>query len=562
MGNKYISQSPRWRTAGRDDCIAKNGVVASKHRLISEAAVDIMRSGGNAVDAAVSAAFMDCVVEPAMNGIGGEGVMAIHLESGENIIIDYVGRPSTKSLPDMYELIEGYEQKGWKWRNVLKNANRIGHLACTTPGTVAGLTIALERYGTMKLNEVLKPAIKVAEEGFVVGWWTAASIFQRMREFWKYDEWKRIYLQNETFPYIPYSEDLSNPEVLVNKDLAKCLRAIAEKGREVFYKGWIADSIVKEMQKGGGIISIDDLAMYEPIIHNPKPGSYRENDVFYDPTHSGITMMQILNILEGYDLESFGFGSPTSIHIVAEAIGLAFADRYKYLGDPGWIDVPQKGLVSKEYAEELRGRIGLEEANVIISGDPWPYEPENTTALAVADKAGNFVCINQTLVNSFGCGVVVPGTGICMNNAMYGLNPEPGHANSIDGRKRRIQNVCPTIVLKDGEPFMALGAPGGRNIQVSISQVIVHVIDFKMGIQEAIEAPRITRETKTVYVDNRFSAGVQDALKKMGHDIVWIDQELKSWARPVGVLRDPKTRLLHGGVYWNHNGFESIALGY
>jgi gamma-glutamyltranspeptidase/glutathione hydrolase len=521
-----------------------------------------MRSGGNAVDAAVSAAFMDCVVEPAMNGIGGEGVMAIHLESGENIIIDYVGRPSTKSLPDMYELIEGYEQKGWKWRNVLKNANRIGHLACTTPGTVAGLTIALERYGTMKLNEVLKPAIKVAEEGFVVGWWTAASIFQRMREFWKYDEWKRIYLQNETFPYIPYSEDLSNPEVLVNKDLAKCLRAIAEKGREVFYKGWIADSIVKEMQKGGGIISIDDLAMYEPIIHNPKPGSYRENDVFYDPTHSGITMMQILNILEGYDLESFGFGSPTSIHIVAEAIGLAFADRYKYLGDPGWIDVPQKGLVSKEYAEELRGRIGLEEANVIISGDPWPYEPENTTALAVADKAGNFVCINQTLVNSFGCGVVVPGTGICMNNAMYGLNPEPGHANSIDGRKRRIQNVCPTIVLKDGEPFMALGAPGGRNIQVSISQVIVHVIDFKMGIQEAIEAPRITRETKTVYVDNRFSAGVQDALKKMGHDIVWVDQELKSWARPVGVLRDPKTRLLHGGVYWNHNGFESIALGY
>ena len=162
----------------------------------------------------------------------------------------------------------------------------------------------------------------------------------------------------------------------------------------------------------------------------------------------------------------------------------------------------------------------------------------------------------------FCCGVVVPGTGICMNNAMYGLNPEPGHANSIDGRKRRIQNVCPTIVMKDNEPFMALGAPGGRNIQVSLSHVIVHVVDFGMGIQEAIEAPRITRETMEVYVDNRYPSTLRDELIKMGHNVVWVDQELKSWARPVGVLRDPETRLLHGGVYWNHVGFESIAKGF
>jgi gamma-glutamyltranspeptidase/glutathione hydrolase len=232
------------------------------------------------------------------------------------------------------------------------------------------------------------------------------------------------------------------------------------------------------------------------------------------------------------------------------------------MGDPGWVEVPQKGLVSKQYAEELESRIDPMKANPMIPGDPWPHEPENTTALTVADKAGNFVSVNQTLVNSFGCGVVIPGTGICMNNAMYGLNPEPGHANSIDGRKRRIQNVCPTILLKDGNPFMALGAPGGRNIQVSLSQVIVHVIDFGMGIQEAIEAPRITRETMEVYVDNRFPEVVRDDLTEMGHDVVWVDQELKSWARPVGVLRDSETRLLHGGVYWNHNGFESIAMGY
>ncbi|MFC1802758.1 gamma-glutamyltransferase [Thermoproteota archaeon] len=558
----YVPQSPRWIGACRNDCIAQNGVVSSKHPLIGEAGIKIMKNGGNAVDAAVSAAFMDCVVEPAMNGLGGEGVIAIHLESGKNIIIDYVGRPSKDSQPDMYELIEGYEKKGWKWRNVLGSANRIGHLACTTPGMVAGLTTALELYGTMRLEDVLKPAIKVAEEGFIVGWWTASSIFQRVREFWRFDEWRRIYLHDGRFSYIPYSEDMRNPERLVNKDLAKSLRSIAKEGEEAFYKGWIASAIVEEMIKGGGLISKEDLAAYEPIVHEPELGNYREHEIVYDPTHTGTTMMQILNILEGFDLSYSGFGSSKTIHLVAEAIGLAFTDRYKYMGDPGWIKVPQKGLVSKQYAEKLRERINLKKANPMIPGDPWPYEPENTTALAVADKAGNFVCVNQTLVNSFGCGVVVPGTGICMNNAMYGLNPEPGHANSIDGRKRRIQNVCPTIVINDDEPFMALGAPGGRNIQVSLSQVIVNVVDFGMGIQEAIEAPRITRETMEVYVDNRYPYIIRDELIKMGHNVVWIDQELKSWARPVGVLRDTETRLLHGGVYCNHNGFESIAKGF
>jgi gamma-glutamyltranspeptidase/glutathione hydrolase len=559
---KYVPQSPRWVGAVRNDCIAENGMVSSKHPLIGEAGIKIMKKGGNAVDAAISSAFMNCVVEPAMNGLGGEGVMAIHLESGKNIIIDYVGRPSKDCKPDMYDLLDGYEKKGWKWRNVVGNANRIGHLACTTPGIVAGLTTALELYGTMSLKEVIEPAIKVAEEGFIVGWGTASSIFQRMRELCRFDEWRRIYLYDGRFPYIPYSVDMRNPDRLVNNELAKSMKSIAKEGREAFYKGWIADAIVTEMARGGGLISKEDLAIYEPIIHEPELGNYRGHDILYDPTHAGTTMIQILNILEGFDLRSCGFGSSETIHLVAEAIGLAFADRYKYMGDPGWINVPQKGLVSKEYAEKLRERINLENANPMIPGDPWPYEPGNTTALAVGDKAGNFVCVNQTLVNSFGCGVVVPDTGICMNNAMYGLNPEPGHANSIDGRKRRIQNVCPLIVMNDNGPFMALGAPGGRNIQVSLSQVIVHVVDFEMGIQEAIEAPRITRETMEVYVDNRYPNNVHAELRKMGHNVAWVYQELKSWARPVGVLREAETRLLHGGVYWNHNGFESIAMGF
>jgi gamma-glutamyltranspeptidase/glutathione hydrolase len=557
-----IYQRRRWIGAGRHDCVAENGMGASKHPLIGEAGVDIMRKGGNAVDAAVAAAFVDCVVEPAMNGIGGEGVMAIHLESGENVIVDYVGRPAQSCTPDMYELT-GDAEPGWMgWRRVVGDANVVGHKACTTPGTVAGLAAALELYGTMSLKDVMKPAIRAAEEGFVVGWWTASHIFQGMKLFSRFPEWKRLFLHDGQLPYIPYMHGMPAPERLVNEDLAKSLRAIAEDGAGAFYRGWIAEAISDEMERGGGFITMDDLGIYEPIIHEPELGSYRGYTVVYDPTHSGTTMMQILNLLEGYDLAASGFGTTETIHLVAEAIGLAFADRFRYMGDPGYVDVPQRALVSKEYAEELRERIDLKKATAIEPGDPWPYEPECTTALAVADGAGNLVCVNQTLVNSFGCGVVIPGTGIVMNNAMYGLDPEPGHANSIDGRKRRIQNVCPTILLKEGEPFLAVGAPGGRAIQIAVAQVIVNVVDHGMGIQEAIEAPRITRETSTVYIDNRIPSDVPGALTAMGHDIVWVDQELQNWARPVGVLVDPETGLLHGGVQCNFTGFESVAIGF
>ncbi|MCW4048897.1 MAG: gamma-glutamyltransferase [Candidatus Bathyarchaeota archaeon] len=557
----YIYQARRWMGAGRSDCVAEKGMVSSKHPLIGEAGVKMMKKGGNAVDAAVASAFMDCVVEPAMNGIGGEGVMAIHLESGENIIIDYVGRPAQSCTPDMYEL-EEITESGWMgWRKVKDDANLVGHKACTTPGIVAGLTSALEHYGTMSLADVISPAVKVAEEGFTMGWWTAASIFRRMEAFSKFKEWKRVYLRDGQYPYLPYNQGMAKPHVLVNKELAKCLRSIRMEGPDAFYKGWIADAIAGEMSANGGLITKEDMAMYEPIIHMPELGCYRGHDILYDPTHSGTTMMQTLNIIEGYDMASMGFGSPDAIHLVAEALGLAFADRFEYMGDPGYVDVPQKAMVSKEYAAKLRERIDMGKSGAVTFSDPWPHKPECTTALAVADKAGNMACVNQTLVNSFGCGVVIPGTGIVMNNAMYGLNPEPGHANSIDGRKRRIQNVCPTVVLREDESYMVLGAPGGRNIQMSVAQAIHYVIDYGMGIQDAVDAPRISRETGTVSLDSRFPREVKDRLVAMGHDVNYVDPELRGWGRPVGVLRDPETKLLHGGVYSLLTGFESIAVG-
>ena len=557
-----VYQKRRWIGAGRPDCVAENGMVASKHPLISEAGVKIMRRGGTAVDAAIAAAFMNCVVESSMNGIGGEGVMAIHLESGENVIVDYVGRPAKTCTPDMYELTEDTEPGWMGWRKVKGNANVYGYKASTTPGTVAGLTEALKRYGTMSLKEVMEPAITVAREGFVPGRGITTSIANRIRLFSVFQEWRRIYLIDGQYPYRPSSVIAKNPSKLIQSDLAKSLASIAEEGPDVFYRGWIAEAIAEEMERGGGLVTLEDLDIYEPIIHEPEPGSYRGYDVVYDPSHSGITMMQILKILEGYDLAGLGFGTPETVHLMAEAVGLAFADRFKYLGDPGYIRVPQKALASDGYAEEIRKKISLDEACAVEPGDPWPHEPECTTALAVGDKAGNLVCVNQTLVDGFGCGIVVPGTGITMNNGMYGLNPEPGHANSIDGRKRRIQNVCPTILLRDGGPFMSVGAPGGRKIQVSVAHVVVNVVDHGMGIQDAIEAPKLFRETSTIYVDNRYPSEVRDGLLERGHDLVWVDRERYSWGRPVGVVVDPESGLLHGGVQCHQYMHESIAIGH
>ncbi len=556
-----VYQLRRWGGPGRHDGVASNGIVASKHTFIGEAGCKMIRRGGNAVDAAVAAAFMDCVVEPAMNGIGGEGVMAIHMATGENVIVDYVGRPSKDCTPDMYKLSETTEPGWMGWRSVIGDANVIGHRACVTPGTVAGLTEALDRHGTMSLPEVMAPAICIAEEGFPVGWWTAGYIFQRIKTFWHLSEWRRTFLHDSQFPYIPFTYDIPKPEMLIQKDLAKSLKAIAKGGRDAFYKGWIANEIAGEMEANNGLISREDLAMYKPIISEPELGSYRGHEIVYDPTHAGTTLVEMLNILEGYDLAGYGFGSAEHLHLVGDAIGLAFADRFEYMGDPEYVKVPQRALVSKDYAAELRKLIHLEVAAKIGFGKPWPFEPDHTTSLAVADKAGNMVCVNQTLVNLFGSGVVVPRTGITMNNAMYGLNPEPGHANSIDGRKRRIQNVCPVVVLKDGAPLLACGAPGGRNIPVAVLQIILHVVDFKMGIQEAIEAPRCTRETGRLFIDSRFLPEVREKLRLMGHDLDWVDEELRGWARPVGVLMDAETKLLHGGVTTSLTNFESMVVG-
>jgi gamma-glutamyltranspeptidase/glutathione hydrolase len=540
-------------------------MVACKHPLIGEAGVDIMKRGGNAVDAAVAAAFVDCVVEPALNGIGGEGVMAIHMEkTGEDIIIDYVGRPSKNCSPDMYELEPSRGRAAaFGWTAVKDDANIFGYKAATVPGEVAGLCTAMEKYGTMSLEEVMQPAIKIANEGFAVGWPIFTCITASMEVLSRFPEWVKIFLKEGRFPYKMGSRAMRTPlQTLIQKDLAESLKKIARGGPDAFYKGEIAEAIARDMRKNGGLITIDDLASYEPIVTKPTPGSYRGYDIIYDPTHAGTTLIEALNILEGFDLNASRFGSLCSVHLVTEALRLAFADRFKYMGDPGFVKVPQRGLTSKEYAEERRKRINLNRATKLKPGEPWKYEGEDTTALAVVDKDRNMVSINQTLVYAFGSGVVIDGTGIVLNDAMAGLNPEPGHANSIQPWKRRIQNVCPTLFLKEGRPYLNIGAPGGRAIPASLVQVIVNVVDHKMGIQEAIEAPRVTTEVEEVYVDDRIPEQTCQALKRMGHNIIPIDRDLYNFAKPVGILVDHKRDLLHGGVDCFFIDLESQTVGY
>jgi len=546
----------------RESCIAKNGVVSSKHPLIGKTGVDIMRKGGNAIDAAVASAFVDCVVEPAMNGIGGEGVMTIHTAGGENIIIDYVGRPSKNCTPDMYELVDEIEPGWMGWRRVKNDENIVGHKAAVVPGTVAGLCKALELYGTMELKEVLEPAIKIAEEGFIVGWWTASHIISCMETFSRFLHWRNLFLVDGLYPPKPYNHRLRHsPSLLVNKDLARTLRLISEAGPEAFYKGEIAEAIAGDMFENGGLITLEDLRIYEPSVIKPIPGNYRGLEVVYDPSHAGLTLVEMLNIIEWFDISSYGFGSFKHLHLIAEAIGLAFADRFEFMGDPEFIEVPQKNLASKKYAEERKREISFEKAAEIRSGNPWNSE-ECTTALTVSDSQGNSVVVNQTLVNVFGCGVVVPGTGIILNNAMYGLNPEPGHANSINGRKRRIQNVCPIILLKDEFPYLSVGAPGGRAIQPSIFQTIVNIVDFGMDVQSAIDSPRIVRETDEILIDNRFPREVYEKLLRIGHRAFYIDNEIANWGRPVGIVSDFEKGLLFGGGDCSFLGFEAEAIGF
>ncbi|MDB5990431.1 MAG: ggt [Herbaspirillum sp.] len=469
---------------------AKHGMVATEQRLATQIGIDILKRGGNAVDAAVAVGFALAVVLPDAGNLGGGGFMMIHdAKTGRNIALDFREMAPSAATPDMFLDAQG---------NPVPGSTTYSHLAIGVPGTVAGLAHALKNYGTMRLADVIAPAARIARDGFIVSETLDEALGGERDHMRQWPASRAIFFKD--------GRPLKAGEKLVQKDLAKSLELIAHDGPAAFYAGPIAQKIVAEMARHGGAISAQDLKNYHVVEREPVVGNYRGYQVMSmpPPSSGGIHIIEMLNILEHYPLREYGPNSAQTIHVMAEAMKLAYADRAEHLGDPDFVKVPAKGLVSRAYADQLAARIDPEHAtpsSEIRAGQPQAYESDQTTHFSIADEAGNAVAMTYTLNLNFGSGIVADGTGITLNNEMddfsikagvantFGLTG--GQANAVAGGKRPLSSMSPTIVLKDGKPFLVTGSPGGSRIITTVLQTILNVIDHQMNVAEASIAPRI-----------------------------------------------------------------------
>lgn len=467
-----------------------DGMVVSTQKIANDIGMKVLQSGGNAVDAAVAVGYALAVVHPVAGNLGGGGFAVIHMNTGEDAVLDFREMAPGKATRDMYLDANG---------NPIPKASTDGYLAAGVPGTVAGMSALLERYGSKPLKELIELSIPYAENGFAISARQAETFVDHAARLKQYASSRSYFLKPDGSTY-------KEGELLIQKDLARTLRAIAAKGPDAFYKGEIADKIAADMAANGGIISKDDLAKYKAVWREPVRGDYRGYKIISmsPPSSGGTHIVQMLNILEGYDLKAMGHNSSASVNVIAEAMRRAYADRSEYMGDPDFVSVPVKGLTSKEYAAELRGQI--EQGKATPSGEVRPGKPQihegtNTTHYSVVDKQGNAVSITYTINDYYGSAAAIAGAGFLLNNEMddfsikagvpnlYGL--VGGDANAIAPYKRPLSSMSPTIVTKNGQLFLVVGSPGGSRIITTVLQVIMNVIDFDMNIREAVDAPRI-----------------------------------------------------------------------
>lgn len=516
----------------------KNGVVAAANPEASKIGVEVMKKGGNAVDAAVATAFAISVFEPNASGIGGGGFMLIRMaKTGKTVVIDYREKAPAKATPDMFVLDENGK--------VVNDEITVGGKASGVPGTVAGLLTALEKYGTMKRADVMAPAIKHAGEGIIVSKNLEGIIQDNYEKLVKFDAASEVYLKDG----LPYEAG----DRLVNKDLAATLTKISKEGKKAFYEGEIAKKIADEVQKQGGLMTVEDLKNYTIEEREPVVGKYRDYTIISCPPASsgGTHIVQLLNMVENYDLKAMGDNTPESWHIWAESMKQAFADRAEYMGDTAYVKVPLKGLTSKEYAKEVVKKIDLEKAGKDIKiGDPSKYESGSTTHFSVMDKDGNMVAVTQTINYFFGSGVVVPGTGIMMNNEMDDFVPQKNMKNSIEGGKRPLSSMSPTLVLDPkNRPLMTIGSPGATRIIPAVALTISNVIDHGMTLQEAINAPRIAQfQSGKLNAEGRMSFESYNKLQEMGHEINMRGTYDNYFGGVQGIMMDYDTKTLQGGA--------------
>ena len=526
------------------------GMVVAPQPLAAEEGVIALRKGGNAVDAAVTAALVQGIVDPLNCGIGGFGSMHIFIkEGGENIILDFTSKAGARARSDMWvnEILgPARDGVGFLLRN---DVNELGYQSIGIPGTVLGLYDSLTRYGTWSWQEALEPAIGYARNGYRVP--PEQALEWRVKyPAGRPDALARLtHTQAAAKIFSKNGELLEAGDLVVNEELARTMEELASRGPDSFYRGHIAAQIIQDVERNDGLITGQDLATFESSVQEPVRGTYRGYTVACaPPPWGGVVLIEILNILEEYDLSKLGFNSPEYIHIVSQAMKASFADRNRFLGDPAFVDVPVEQLISKRHARRWKERIDRGEK--IDVGFDRSREGSNTTHLSVVDEAGNCVSLTHTL--GYGSGVVTPGLGFMYNNFMIAFDPVPGGPNSIASGKMRTTGGSPTIVFKDGAPYMVLGAPGGTRIISAVLQTILNVIDRGMTILEAVSAPRIDCQGEITDVEGRIPRWVCEGLSARGHQVV---RDLASYgvypttaARVHAILIDETRGRLSGGA--------------
>lgn len=526
--------------------VATKAMVVTSHKLASEVAYKILKNGGNAIDAAVAAGFALAVTQPRSGNIGGGGFMLFSPVNAEKVVaIDYREKAPAGAFEKMF-----LNKKG----EVDKTLSRFSHLSAGVPGTVAGLILALEKYGSLPLAEILTPAIRLASEGFILPPRFVNGIKRRQEALQKWPTSKSKFFKKDGSFY-------QAGQIFKQPDLAKTLQRIAKNGRAGFYQGETAKLIVEQMQKHDGLINLQDLKNYQAQIRKPISGSYRGFDIYSmsPPSSGGVHIIQILNMLESYPISHYGHNSAKTIHLMSEAMRRAYADRATYLGDSDFIKVPLAGLTSKKYAKMLIKNIEENKATPSVeinASTPNIYESNQTTHFSIVDQYGNAVSNTYTLNFSYGSGIVVGGAGFLLNNEMDDFSAKPGVANAygllggiankIVSNKRMLSSMSPTIVKKNHQNFLVTGSPGGSRIISTTLQVIMNVIDHNMNIQSAVNAPRIHHQwwPDKIRVEQGISPDTIKLLRKMGHQVT----QKSAMGGSQSILIDLKNNKLYGAA--------------
>lgn len=558
-------QTREWITSTTHNrsLIADRGVVIANHPLASAAGAEMFAAGGNAIDAAIAACLAASVVEPAMSSVFGAGFVVIRRAGGEIDAIDNYIRSPAAAYDGIYRLesVEGgiFGVEG--------QLNELGHLAVGVPGSLKAYHDSVARHGSLSWAEICAPAVRFARDGFAISPLLADFIESHQTPLSRYRDSARVFLKQG----LPRRQGTR----LVRTDYANTLESIARDGSDLLYDGELGRRVSEDMSDHGAILTSEDLQEYEVLRREPVRTFYRDHEIVgMGPCSAGGTLLaQALNILEGFDVASLGFGTQESIHLLAEVLKLAFADRYRYLGDPDQEPVPVEWLISKEYAARRRGEIDLRrarshESGVPIFGEPGheeaaksanngPVPPAvgerpNTTHVTACDREGNMVSTTQTLNGAFGSHVTVPGTGMLMNNCMMLFDPRPGGRQSVGPCKRPVSSNTPTLILRDGKPMLALGTPGATRIPAAVLQAIVNVIDHRMPLQEAVEAPRCHAgsEGDGLLLEHGFAANVESKVAELGHPVARVPRVAGGLSAVA--YRDDGT--LEGAACWRADG--------